>query len=125
MKHRRDTCYYDGQCGLCQRTVRLLRRLDWLGRLTFVDMFSVPESTLPVRMEEALRGMPMETNRGIVLNGFPAIRRALVQTPLGFAPAALLYLPGVSWAGGRVYEQVAARRRRGFACARSDRADAA
>jgi predicted DCC family thiol-disulfide oxidoreductase YuxK len=28
---------YDGQCGLCGRTVRILRGLDLLERLVFVD----------------------------------------------------------------------------------------
>src|SRR5262249_15442322 len=28
---------YDGQCPLCRRSVALLRRLDWLGRLAYAD----------------------------------------------------------------------------------------
>ena len=39
-----DTCYFDGQCGLCRRTTRLLRRLDWLGNLRFRDMTRLLES---------------------------------------------------------------------------------
>jgi len=108
----RDTCYYDGRCGLCRRSTRTLRRLDWLGRLAFIDMTSVPETELPVPMEAALRGMPMRTREGRALVGFEAVRRAALQTPLAFVPAALLYVPGVAWVGRRVYGAIAARRGR-------------
>ena len=33
----RYTVLYDGGCPMCRRTVRVLRRLDWLRRSTFVD----------------------------------------------------------------------------------------
>jgi predicted DCC family thiol-disulfide oxidoreductase YuxK len=112
-----DTCYYDGRCGMCRRTTRVLRALDWLGRLAFRDMTAVPEVELPVAMEEAMQGMPMRTASGRVLVGFPAVRRALVQTPLGALPAALLYLPGVDAIAARVYRWIALNRRRDAVCA--------
>ena len=99
---------------MCRRTVRVLRGLDWLGRLEFRDMTTA--SDLPVPMEAAMRGMPMRTAGGRVLVGFPAVRRALVQTPLGLLPAAALYVPGVAWLGDRGYRWVALRRGRD-ACA--------
>lgn len=114
-----DTCYYDGRCGLCRRSTRWLRRLDWLGRLAFVDMTAVPEAELPVPMEAAMRGMPMRTRGGRALVGFEAVRRAAVQTPLGFVPAALLYVPGVSRVGRVVYRWIATRRGREACAARS------
>ena len=108
----RDRAYFDGRCGMCRRTARVLRRLDWLDWLEFVDMTSVPEDRLPVKIDDALRGMPLRTAGGKTLVGFPAVRRALLQTPLGALPAALLYLPGVAQAGRAVYDQIARRRRR-------------
>ena len=116
MSPHRDTCYYDGACGLCRRSRRLLSALDWLSRLAFVDMGSVPPDRLPLDPALALRGMPMRTRSGRVLVGFPAARRALLQTPLGALPAALLYLPGVSHAGRLIYRWIADHRRRD-ACA--------
>lgn len=107
-----DTCYFDGQCGLCQGTGRVLRRLDVLGRLQFEDMTAVDPARLPVPWETAMRGMPMQTGDGRVLVGFSAVRRALVQTPLGALAAWVLYVPGVSWVGTRVYNGMARRRRR-------------
>ncbi len=108
----RDTCYYDGQCGMCQRTRRVLMALDWLGRLEFQDMTRVASGTLPVAMDVAMRGMPMRTRGGAVLVGFPAVRRALLQTPVGCAPALLLYVPGISHVATVVYRHLAENRAR-------------
>lgn len=101
---------------MCRRTVRWLRFLDWLGRLDYRDMTTVPEAELPFPMEQAMHGMPMRTRDGRALIGFEAVRRALLQTPLGAIPALLLYLPGVSALGARVYRRVATHRRRDTAC---------
>lgn len=92
----------------------MLRALDWLRRLEFRDMNADPD--LPVQMEAAMQGMPMRTGGGRVLVGFPAVRRALAQTPLGLLPAGFLYLPGVASLGDRGYRWVAVHRARD-ACA--------
>lgn len=105
-----DTLYYDGQCGLCRRSTRFLRRLDWLGRLRFEDMTAVPPDELPVPLDAAMRGIPMRTADGRALVGYPAMRRALLQTPLGFLPALLMFVPGISHAGRALYGKVAAGR---------------
>ncbi|CAE7223683.1 unnamed protein product [Symbiodinium necroappetens] len=97
---------------MCRRSSRILRRLDWFGRLAFQDSTVLPEEELPVSRETSMEGMPMRTKEGGVLVGFPAVRRALRRTPLGFIPAVLLYVPGVSWCGARVYAFIAARRGR-------------
>lgn len=106
----RDTCYFDGHCGFCRRSTRILERLDWLDRLAFEDLTTSP--SLPVPMEIALEGMPMRTRRGHTLIGFPAIRRALLQTPLGFLPALFLYIPLLSHLAAAVYRFIARRRAR-------------
>lgn len=113
----RDTCYYDGQCGMCRRTVRILRALDWLGRLDIKDMTAVPAAELPVPFETAMTGMPMRTRSGAVLVGFRAVRRALMQTPLGIPVTWILYIPGISWAGEHLYRYIARNRRRACAIA--------
>ena len=116
MRAVRDTLYFDGACGLCVRSTRLLRALDWCGRLDMCDMCAVERAQLPVSMEQAMTGLPMRTHGGDVLIGFPALRRALLQTPIGVVPACLLYLPGVAQAGDGVYRFIARRRQRDTAC---------
>ncbi|MCE7974674.1 MAG: DUF393 domain-containing protein [Leptolyngbya sp. PLA1] len=107
----RDRCYYDGRCGLCRRSVTWLRRLDWLDRLEFRDLHEAADD-LPVTLDLADTGMPMRTATGRVLLGFRAIRRALVQTPLGVLPALLLYIPGVSYLASVGYQWIARHRPR-------------
>lgn len=112
VRDERDTCYYDGGCGFCRRSTTILKRLDWFGRLDFVDQTTLSDQDLPVPREAALRGMPLRTRDGRMLVGFPAIRRALLVTPLGFFPAILMYLPLISKVAKMAYEHVAANRRR-------------
>ncbi|MBA4039053.1 MAG: hypothetical protein C0468_01760 [Planctomyces sp.] len=108
---RRAQCYYDGLCGLCTGWARFFGRLDWLGRLEMVDLTRTPDEALPVPREAALRGMPVRTRSGRVLVGFPAVRYALTQTPVGVVPGWALMVPGVAWLGRVAYDWFAARRR--------------
>ena len=114
-----DTLYYDGGCGMCRRSIRILRALDWLGRLRFEDSTRLRDEELPVSRDSAMTGIPMRTRDGGALVGFRAVRRALVQTPLGFLPALVLRIPGVSHAGRAAYNRIAAARHRD-ACAIED-----
>ena len=99
---------------MCRTSCRWLARLDWLDRLAFADM--AVSRDLPVDLATAMRGIPMRTAEGKVLVGFEAVRRALVQTPAGVAPALLLYVPGIATIGRVVYGRSAASRRRSAAC---------
>lgn len=112
----KDILYYDGACGMCRRTTRILGTLDWLSRLEFRDMTKVPDEELPVSMEQAMLGIPMRTRNGRSMVGFPAVRRALLQTPLGCVPALLLYIPGLSHLARAQYDRIARNRARSGAC---------
>lgn len=113
----RDTCYFDGVCGMCQRTRKVLSALDWLDAIEWVDFTTLSPEQMPVPIDQAMRGMPLRTADGRVLVGFPAVRRAILRTPVGFLPGVVLLMPGVAWIAGRVYDRVAASRTR--ACAAS------
>lgn len=107
---KEDTLYYDGLCGLCRRSIRVLTALDWLGAFEAVDQAPLADAELPVPRELALAGIPMRTHDGRVLVGLPAVRRALRRTPLGFVPALLMHLPGVAHLATWVYDTIAANR---------------
>jgi len=104
--------YFDGACGFCRRSVRVIGALDWLGRLEARDMTRMPGEELPVSLEQAMAGMPMRTRDGRALCGFEAVRTALLRTPVGFLPAAAMHLPGLSHAAAAVYDAIARRRTR-------------
>lgn len=116
---KRDTLFFDGACGLCVRSTRTLRALDWLGRLEFRDFTQVGDAQLPVAREVAMQGLPMLTRRGDVLVGFPSMRRALLQTPLGCLPALVLFVPGMSHVGTAAYRRIARSRARSVSCVQS------
>ncbi|MEM8835058.1 MAG: DUF393 domain-containing protein [Planctomycetota bacterium] len=112
-----DVLYYDGQCGMCRRGTARLKKLDWLDRLELRDGTGAHTDDRPGGEEEFARGIPMRTRDGRALFGFPAMRRALRQTPLGFVPALLMHVPGISHAGAAVYDKIAANRARETVCA--------
>ena len=113
---QRDAVFFDGACGLCRRSSRILRWLNWRQRLRIVDMSTVSPEQLPVDTAVAMQGMPLQTHDGRILIGFPAMRRALTRTPLGAPVGWCLWIPGISFLGRKVYAWVAQNRRRD-ACA--------
>lgn len=106
------TCYYDGACALCRRSIAILKALDWLDRTRPVDFTRLPDDQLPVSRREALESVILTTPRGRILRGFDVVRHTLLRTPLGALPALFLYLPGVSHAGRAAYKRISANRHR-------------
>lgn len=105
---------YDGGCGLCNRTVWLLTRLDWLGRLRFVDInqrWDHLETMFPgVSRDACVEEMHVVSPDGAVTAGFDGFRTIAWQMALLMPIAPLLYVPGVPTVGRRVYRYVAAHR---------------
>jgi predicted DCC family thiol-disulfide oxidoreductase YuxK len=111
---------YDGQCPFCRRSVALLKRLDWLGRLSYIDardrahLPAGPPSLDPNRL---LQEMHVVTPDGRhVYQGFGALRWLAWRLPLLWPVAPLLYLPGVPALGQRLYLWVARNRFRLVPC---------
>jgi predicted DCC family thiol-disulfide oxidoreductase YuxK len=105
-------CYYDGACGLCRTSIRALKAIDWLGRIRGEDLTRLPDAELPVTRQEAIASITLKTPGGRVFRGMRAVRAALVRTPLGVVPGALLYIPGFSHAGHALYKWVSTNRTR-------------
>ena len=96
-RNGRAQVLYDGQCGLCGRTVRLLRGFDLLDRLEFIDFRAIrPDATSRTtaqeidlsRLEEE---MAVVDRRGRAYWGFAAYRAIAWQIPAFWLalPAAL------------------------------------
>jgi predicted DCC family thiol-disulfide oxidoreductase YuxK len=103
---------------LCTRTVAVLRRLDLLGRLQFVDanvsaasLASIDPSLTP---EACLADMHVVVGHGSgaisVQAGFDGYRSIAWVLPIAWPALPILYVPGVPWAGRRVYRLVAFHR---------------
>jgi predicted DCC family thiol-disulfide oxidoreductase YuxK len=103
---------YDPDCAFCRACARWLQRLDWRRRLDLpgicgdfqlADGRRLPQSALEERLH-------VVTPRGRVLTGFFACRRLAPAIPILWPLAPLLYVPGVSILGVRVYDIVARHR---------------
>lgn len=112
----RTAVYFDGRCPWCRRGVRVLAWLDWLGRLELADLTQRSDEELPVSRDSAMKGIPVRTSSGEKLAGWPGMRAALLETPLGVVPALVLGMPGLSWVARAAYDAVAAARPRDAVC---------
>jgi predicted DCC family thiol-disulfide oxidoreductase YuxK len=113
---RRHHFFFDGSCGICQKTVAVLRRLDLFGRIVFHDALNdwagIHAAFSMLRQEDCLETMHVVTASGRVRTGFDAYRAISWSIPLFWPIAPLLYVPGVPFAGRRVYARVARNRYR-------------
>jgi predicted DCC family thiol-disulfide oxidoreductase YuxK len=111
---------YDGQCAFCRKSVDLLRRLDWLGQLSYLDardLAHLPPSDAPLEPDRLLEEMHVLTADGRHLyHGFRALRWLAWRLPLLWALAPLMYIPGVPALGQRLYLWVARNRFRLVPC---------
>lgn len=103
---------FDGECEFCRHSVRILKRLDWLGRLHFQSALDghLPAGTAALdrrRLDELHLLTPDRTR---VLAGFEAFRWMAWRLLITFPLAPLLYVPGVLWLGNKVYRWVAKNR---------------
>lgn len=108
----KTTVLYDGLCPLCQRSVAVLKKLDWLGKLHFADCRD-PANVPPgfgLESRRMLEEMHVVTPAGGVTHGFTGFRTIAWRLPLLAPFAALFYLPGVPWIGQKVYLWVARNR---------------
>jgi predicted DCC family thiol-disulfide oxidoreductase YuxK len=108
------TVLYDGRCEFCRRSVHLLRKLDWRGRLHFADgrdAMNLPPTSEPLDPRRLLEEMHVVTPDGRrVYHGFGAFRRISWQLPPLWPLVPFLYVPGVPWLGQRIYLWVARNR---------------
>ncbi len=105
---------FDGDCAFCQRSVRLLKSLDWFGRLTCQnarDQEHWPVCDEPLSMPRMLEEMHVVTrDRKHAYAGFRAFRWMAWRLPPTMPLAPFLHLPGVLWLGNRVYRWIAKNR---------------
>ena len=111
-----STFIYDADCGMCASTVRLLRRLDWRGRVSWISAQSLDTPPSGLSWEDLDRSAYLETPTGDLHEGFFAIRELLLRLPMTAPIAALMLLPGLSMAGVPAYRWVARNRNRLSGC---------
>ena len=109
---------YDGQCNLCAKNLKWLRRLDWLGKF---QTLPYQQETVYVRFpqlkrEECEKAMhvvlPATAGKldGRVFAGAEAFREVFLRMPLTWPLGVLLFLPPLMWLARRCYRHIAAHR---------------
>jgi len=106
---------YDGQCPLCNRTVRVLGFFDLFARLEFLDFrrLDLAEYNLLHKMALTIQDLDREMyviSRGQAYIGYYGYRVLALALPAIWPLSPLLFLPGVSWVGERVYGYIARNR---------------
>jgi predicted DCC family thiol-disulfide oxidoreductase YuxK len=107
---------YDGGCGICVPGVRVLRRLDLLRRVEFLDAVAdwngIARLYPSLRQDACLTEMHGVTPDGRVAVGFDAYREMAKVMPLGWLVLPFLYIPPVPALGRKIYRAIADRRHR-------------
>ena len=109
-----DTLFYDGNCPLCMREVRLLTRIADEG-LLLTDLHDVPENPDEPSSLERLKNLHLRTADGEWLTGVDATIRAWSHTRWGFFFRPLRW-PLLTPLADRAYEYWARRRFDGLYC---------
>ncbi|HEY8188902.1 MAG TPA: DUF393 domain-containing protein [Pyrinomonadaceae bacterium] len=108
---------YDGHCGFCIRSLRIVRALDLYHSFRFYDSHQ-PETLaqFPQLREANLDEAMYALGEGEpAYEGFFAFRRSIWNSPLLWPLIPIFYFPGASFLGPRVYAAVARSRSR-FGC---------
>lgn len=117
----RASVLYDGACAFCCKSIELLKKLDWLGKLEYVDVRDQATPILKTRMvvdAPLLEQMHVLTRDGQhLLGGYRAIRWLAWRLPALWLIAPLLYLPGMTYLGQRFYLWIARNRFKIVPCA--------
>jgi predicted DCC family thiol-disulfide oxidoreductase YuxK len=105
---------FDGDCPMCRKTSALIKRFDWRQRLEFHncrDATGIPPHTAHLDPARMIAEMHVLTpDRTAALSGFRAVRYVAGRVPLLWPLYPLLFLPGMSRLGQRIYLWVARNR---------------
>ena len=106
---------YDGHCPLCNRTVRVLRFFDLFTRLECLDFRRLDLAEYNRRQKFALTIQDLDREMYVISGGeayigYYGYRVLALALPALWPLSPLLFLPGVSWVGERVYGSIARNR---------------
>ena len=105
---------YDAHCAFCRKSVAILKRLDWIGRLRCQDArdtANLPDCAEPLDRQKLLDEMHVVTpDRQHAFIGYRAIRWLAWRIPALWPLAPFFHIPGVPWLGSKLYRWIARNR---------------
>jgi predicted DCC family thiol-disulfide oxidoreductase YuxK len=112
---KKVTVFYDGRCGLCQRSIFLLKVLDSLHRIIPINFWDAParKRTAPdLAVKDLDRAMHVRSSDKRTTSGFYGFRTLAWHLPVLWIGLPILYIPGVPFIGKKIYSVIANRRKR-------------
>ena len=105
---------YDDGCGFCQRSVRLLRRLDWFNTIEPIPLSAAADLMARhlISIDAMMSAMHLVTRQGSVYAGAEAVREFGLRMPLLFPLALAMRLGFVLRLAKWVYQKTSANRYR-------------
>jgi predicted DCC family thiol-disulfide oxidoreductase YuxK len=109
---------FDGACPRCRASMALVTAADPDRVLEPIDLTAVDVEALHpgLTKKACMESMHVISRYGRVTAGFDGVRTLAAWLPLSWPLALIGWLPGVAWAGRRVYNCVAATRPRDVPC---------
>ncbi len=108
------TVLFDGDCAFCQKSISILKKLDWFHRLSyqsFRETSSIPHHSVQLDEEKLVEQMHVLTPEGDrAFAGFKAFRWMAGRLPALWLTVPFLYIPGVPYIGQKLYLWVARNR---------------
>ena len=111
----KKTVIYDGDCGFCQATVNLIKKIDWLNQFTFVKFQDEnvlnKHSFLTKEMcEKEIYLCKLIGKEKKYYGGYDAFKIMSFYLPITFFISWFFFLPGVIQIGRVVYRFIAKNR---------------
>ena len=113
---------YDGDCGFCQKTVDLIKKLDWLHKFEFIPFQnqSVFKKYSQLTKEMCEREIFLISPNGDYYGGYDAFKIMTLFLPVTILISWFFFLPGITHAGRIIYRVIAENRHKirigGTAC---------
>ena len=114
-KHQKIAMLFDGHCGLCQKSVFTLVTLDHLHRLKPIDFHDAErkkQCAADIALKDLDKAMHIRFSNKKTLKGFSAAHALTWHLPVFWILAPLMYLPGVSSLGNKIYKRIARNRKK-------------
>ena len=115
----KSNCYviYDGDCGFCQSTVNVIKKIDWLQKFKFVPFqdkktFKIFEELTPEMCQQEIFLVKLKGNEKIYFPGYDAFKMMTLFIPATMIFSWFFFLPGIVQIGRIIYKIVAKNRHR-------------
>ena len=108
---------YDGDCGFCQSTVNLIKKIDWLKKFKFLPFqdekaFKAFDKLTPEMCQKEIFLVNINGNEKKYFPGYDAFKIMTLSIPLTIPFSWFFFLPGVVQLGRVIYKIVAKNRHR-------------